>query len=115
MAGERRNLKRKNFSYYMTVSDNITQQLMGYLSDISPRGFRLDCKNPLPAGKDYQLRMELTGEIANKDFMVLIARSKWCRPDIFDPSISNVGFEIVRISKEDSSIYQRLVEQYASG
>lgn len=112
---EKRNLKRRSFSYYMPVMDNTTQKVIGYLADISPKGFRLDCKQPLPTGKAYQLRLELTGEVAVKPFMIVVAQAKWCRPDELDPFVSNIGFELVNIDPEDAAIFQRIVEKYSSG
>ncbi len=112
---EKRNLKRRAFSYYMQAVDNITQQVIGYLADISPRGFRLDCKKPIQINQEYELRLDLTDDVANKAFMILFVRSKWCRIDELDPFVYNIGFEIVKIGPEDAAIYQRIIEKYGSG
>ncbi len=112
---EKRNLKRRAFSYYMQAADNNTQKLIGYLSDISPGGFRLDCKQPLPTEQDYQLRLDLTNEVANKPFMIMAARTKWCRLDELDPFVYNIGFKLVNIAPDDAEIFQRIVERYGSG
>lgn len=111
---ERRNLQRRSFSYYMRVVDDTTQQLVGHLADISPRGFKLDCSQPLPVDKDFRLRMDLTSDVADKPFIVFTARSKWCNPDSMDPFVYNVGFEIIHISVLDGKIYQDIVEKYGS-
>ncbi len=111
---ERRTTPRRNFSYYMRVVDDMTQQLVGHLSDISLRGFKLDCSQALPAEKDFRLRMDLTSDISDRPSIVFTARSKWCRPDSIDPFINNVGFEIINISIVDGQIYQRIVEKYGS-
>jgi len=112
---EKRNLKRRAFSYYMQAVDNNTQKLIGYLSDISPGGFRLDCKQPLPTEQDYQLCIDLTDEVANKPFMVIVARTKWCRLDELDPFVYNIGFQIADIDPEDVEIFKRILERYGSG
>ena len=111
---EKRNLKRRPFSYYMQAVDNITQQVIGYLADISPRGFRLDCKKPIQVEQEYELRMDLTDDVANKAFMILLARSKWCRLDELDPFVYNIGFEVVSIEPEDAAIFQRIIEKYGA-
>ena len=111
---EKRVLKRRSFSYYMQAVDNSTQKTIGYLSDISPTGFRLDCKQALPAGHDYQLRLDLTSEVATKPFMIIVARSKWCRIDEFDPFVYDIGFQLVEIAPEDADIFQRIVEKYGT-
>lgn len=111
---ERRNLERRNFTYYMRVVDDLSGQLVGHLADISPRGFKLDCSQALSIGKDFRLRMDLTSDVADKPFIVFTARSKWTHPDSMDPFVHNVGFEIVNISLVDGQIFQRIVEKYGS-
>jgi hypothetical protein len=112
---EKRNLKRKAFSYYMQVIDDNTDKVLGYLADISSSGFRLDCRQQIPIKQNYSLRFDLTDEVASKAFMVLVAGSKWCRLDELDPFVYNVGFQIVSIDPEDAEIFKRIVEKYGKG
>jgi hypothetical protein len=109
---DRRHQKRKDFSYYMRLVDNDTQDLVGHLVDISSGGFKLDSQVPIPINKDFRLRMELTSEVANKPAMVFVARSKWCEVDPLDPFIYNVGFQLVNISPSDLEIINRVMEKY---
>lgn len=111
---ERRRLDRRNFSYYMRVTDETTKQLIGYLVDISTGGFKLDCPTVVPNEREYRLHIELTRDIADKNSMVFIARSKWCHPDHVDPNTYNVGFQIVNMTPGDSVIFQRMFEKYGS-
>jgi len=112
---EKRNLKRRGFSYYMQAVDNTTQQAIGYLSDISPRGFRLDSKRGIKPNQQIELLLDLTGDVADKAFMVFMARSKWCKIDEIDPFVYNIGFEIVNMSAEDAAIFKRIFEKYGTG
>jgi hypothetical protein len=109
---ERRHRERKDFSYYMRLVDNDTQDLVGHLVDISPEGFKLDSQVPIPINKDFRLRMDLTSEVANKPSMVFVARSKWCAVDPLDPFIYNVGFQLINISPGDLDIFRRMMEKY---
>ena len=109
---ERRNRERRDFSYYMRLVDNDTQDLVGHLVDISSSGFKLDSQTPIPVDKDFRLRMDLTSEVANKPAMVFVARSKWCEVDPLDPFIYNVGFQLVNISPADLEIINRMIEKY---
>ena len=109
---DRRHQKRKDFSYYMRLVDNDTQDLVGHLVDISSGGFKLDSQSPIPINKDFRLRMDLTSEIANKPAMVFVARSKWCEVDPLDPFIYNVGFQLINISPADLEIIIRMMEKY---
>jgi hypothetical protein len=111
---ERRRSRRKKFSYYMRVTEGLTGNQMGHLSDVSPSGFKIDSTKPIPVGVNFNLRIELTNDIANQNYLTFVARSKWCRADRIDPFIQNVGFEIVSISPQDAAIYQRILEKYAA-
>ncbi len=114
MASNKRKLTRREFTYYMQVVDDTTKQVLGYLSDISTGGFKLDCDKRLPVGQDYRLVIQLNSEIADKTSMTFIARSKWCRPDHIDPTSFNTGFEIINMAPNDMIIFQRIFEKYGS-
>jgi hypothetical protein len=111
---DKRKIGRRDFTYYMQVTDDTTKQLVGYLSDISTGGFRLDTSKEIRPGQDFRLHIELTPDIADKNFMIFIARSKWCRIDHVDPNTFNVGFEIINIAPSDMLIFQRMFEKYGS-
>jgi len=109
---ERRRIDRKDFSYYMRLINNDTNDIVGHLVDISSGGFKLDSEAPIPINKDFRFRMDLTNEVANKPSMTFLARSKWCRVDPLDPFLYNVGFQLVNIAPGDIEIFKRMVETY---
>ena len=111
---DKRKINRRDFSYYMQVTNEATKELLGYLSDISTGGFKLDSPKKIAPGQDFRLHIELTPDIAEKNSMVFIARSKWCQPDNIDPSSFNVGFEIINMSPSDMAIFQRMFDKYGS-
>ena len=114
MMAERRKLSRRNFSYYMRMLDDKTGSLIGYLTDISTGGFKVDSPKPIPANQDFNFRIELTNEIANKTYMVFSARSRWCEHDHIDPTSYNVGFQITNITPGDLDIFARMFEKYGT-
>lgn len=109
---DKRKVSRRDFTYYMQVSNDLTKELVGYLSDISTGGFKLDSPKPIAPGQDFRLRIELTPDIADKNVMVFIARSRWCQRDYVDPNSFNVGFEIVNMAPSDMAIFQRMFDRY---
>lgn len=111
---DKRKINRRDFSYYMQVTNEANKELLGYLSDISTGGFKLDSPKKIAPGQDFRLHIELTPEIAEKNSMVFIARSKWCQPDNIDPTSFNVGFEIINMSASDMAIFQRMFDKYGS-
>ena len=111
---DKRKISRREFSYYMQVTNDITKELLGYISDISTGGFKLDSPKKILPGQDFRLHIELTADIADKNAMVFVARSKWCHPDHIDPTSFNVGFEIMNMSPSDMAIFQRMFDKYGS-
>jgi tryptophanyl-tRNA synthetase len=114
MANEKRKVERRDFTYYMKVTDAATGNLIGYLVDISTGGFKLDSEKAVPVGRDFRLHLELSGDIANKSSLIFSARSIWCQPDPIDPTAFKVGFQIVGLGSGDSIIFQRMYEKYAA-
>lgn len=111
---DKRKITRRDFTYYMQVTDELSKQLIGYLTDISTGGFRLDCAKQIAPGQDFRMQIQLTADIADKTSMTFIARSKWCHPDHVDPNTYNVGFEIVQMTSSDMAIFQRMFDKYGS-
>jgi hypothetical protein len=112
MTDERRNNNRRKFGYYMRVIDNTTSERVGYIADISPRGFKMDSQKPFTVNKDYTMRLDLSSDISDRSFIIFIARSKWSKPDPTDPTTNVDGFQIVNISPHDEEIFMRIFEKY---
>ena len=114
MASERRNLARRNFSYYMQVLDEMNAKLIGHLSDISSGGFKVDSSQQIKPNADIRLRIDQIGAIANKSSLTFKARAMWCRPDVFDPNMYNVGFKILDMAPVDRDIFLKMYDVYGS-
>lgn len=111
---EKRKIDRREFTYYMQVTDDITKQLIGYLTDISTGGFKLDSPKEIKPGQDFRMHIDLTPDIADKNAMVFIARCRWCRRDHIDPNTYNIGFEITNMAPGDMVIFQRMFDKYGA-
>jgi len=111
---DKRKINRRDFTYYMQVTDELSKKLIGYLTDISTGGFRLDCPKQIPPGQDFRMQVQLTADVADKNYMSFVARSKWCHPDHVDPNTYNVGFEIVQMAPNDMVIFQRMFDKYGA-
>ena len=57
---------------------------------------------------------ELTPELADRPFIIFIARSRWCKTGIL-PNLYHCGFQIVEIMPDDKEIFQNIVRKYPSG
>ena len=112
MIDDRRINRRKKFGYYMRVVDNATSDLLGYLSDIGKRGFRLDCQRPMIVNKDIVMRLDLTPEVSDRPYIIFLARCRWLKPDDYDPNSFVGGFHVVNISPHDDEIFNKIVDKY---
>lgn len=111
---EKRVEKRKDFSYYMQLTDAKTKEVVGYLADISTGGFKLDSNEPIPTNKVFRFHFALTPDVAEKPFMIFSAESKWSQRDPVDPFVYNTGFHLIEMHPEDREIFIRVLEFYST-
>jgi hypothetical protein len=111
---ERRKRDRRDFSYYMRVMNENTGELVGHLADISFGGFKLESLRPISKNTEYPLRIELSSDISDKQYIVFIANSKWCQPHLIDTTLYNVGFQIVNMSDDDLESFKKVFDVYGS-
>ncbi len=109
---EKRAETRRDFSYYMQLTDANTKEMVGHLSDISTGGFKIDSTHPIPVDKEFRFHLALTPDVAAKPFMIFRAKSKWCRTDPIDPFVYNIGFRLLEMHHEDREIFNRVVQLY---
>lgn len=112
MGNERRSSNRRKFGYYMPVIDNKTQKIVGYLSDISSGGFKLESQKSIVTNTVFHLRLDLTPEFSRRPNIVFFARVAWSQPDPISPLEFVHGFQIVSIAPDEQAIYDRIVGKY---
>jgi len=111
---ERRTVPRKKFHLYMRVMNDDTQEQMGHMVEVSATGLQLETIAPLPLEKDYYLRLELTSELADRPFIVFVARTKWYKIDEIQPNLYRVGFAVIEILPEDKEVFLNILKKYGS-
>ncbi len=111
---ERRTVPRKKFVLYLRVMDDDSQEQLGHMVEVSAVGLQLETSAPILIERDYYLRLELTAELADRPYIVFVARSKWCKTDDIQPNLYRVGFSIREILPEDKEIFLNLVQKYGS-
>ncbi|MDP1547126.1 MAG: PilZ domain-containing protein [Anaerolineales bacterium] len=111
---ERRKLARRNFTYYMRVLEDASGTLIGQMLDISTGGFKLESSQPLPVGVTYKLRIDQTAEISSKSYISFSARTTWCQHDMYDPSIYNVGFQLLNMTPSDYDVFVKMFNTYGA-
>ena len=111
---EKRFGKRRDFSYYMQLTDATTKEFVGHLADISTGGFKLDSDMPIETGREFRFHLALTPDVAQKPFMIFRAQSKWCQTDPIDPFIYNTGFHVIEMHPLDRDIFNRVLQLYGT-
>lgn len=112
MASEKRKLQRRNFSYYMRVLNKDTGELIGQITDISTGGFKLESSKPLPKNVNMELCIDQVNQISAKSFIVFSACTRWCDRDPYDPTIYNVGFQLVDMTPADYDVFVKMFNSY---
>jgi hypothetical protein len=111
---ERRRTKRRSISYYMRVIDVGSNQVLGHLADITLQGLKMDSQKAVPVPKDFRLRIYTTADVSDKEYIEFFASSRWCQIDPLEPSLYDVGFEIIRIDPHDAAIVSHIVDKYTA-
>lgn len=112
MANEKRQLPRRNFSYYMRVLKKDTGELIGQIIDISTGGFKLESSKPIPSNVQMELCIDQVNQISPRSYIVFSARTRWCDRDPYDPTIYNVGFQLVDMTPADYDVFVKMFNTY---
>jgi hypothetical protein len=98
--------------FYARIFDRRSGVLLGHLADLTPGGILLIGPEPLPAGQEYLLQLELPDGF---DFpgphLNFSARSIWSQPDL-DPALHAAGFALQGVGPAELAIIERIIAAY---
>jgi hypothetical protein len=112
MENERRAVNRRKFGYYMPVMDTSTGECVGYLSDVSLKGFKLESPRTIQVNSEYSLRLDLTSSVSSRAYILFKAKAVWSQPDTILPNEYLHGFQITNMGPEEQEIYNRIIDTY---
>ncbi len=110
MARELRTFKRRHLIYYLEVIDAESNQILGHLVDLTPKGLMLISKEPIEKGRAFSLRMKLPEDIVDEPHLEFHAKSLWTGKDI-NPDFYDTGFEVIDLPPRAKEFIQHLIEQ----
>jgi len=96
----------------MRVLDKNTGELIGQLSDISTGGFKLESSRPIAVGLTMELCIDQVSELSGRSFITFSARTRWCERDPYDPTIYNVGIQLLDMTPADYDIFVKMFNSY---
>ena len=108
---ERRELERMPTIYYLGVLERKTNDLIGYLADITAKGAMIMCENPLKTGITYQLRIEPSTLSNSNRAITFDARCIWNGSET-NMDFYNCGFEFIKIDPKDIQEIKVLVNKF---
>ena len=108
---DRRKLKRKYLAFFTRIFDRSSGDLLGHLADLTTEGMMVISEKPINIEEDFELQMDLSDTVFEKDHLDFSARSIWCLPDI-DPNFWNTGFRLTEMPAEHLKIIERIIEEF---
>jgi hypothetical protein len=108
---ERRKVKRRHLIFYLRVFDNETEELIGYVVDITPKGVMVISEKSIEVNKTYLFRMDLPTEIGELRQLHFKVKSAWCSNDV-NTDFWDTGFQLVDVSPADIKIIENLITKF---
>lgn len=108
---EKRKFDRNQLYYYLKVINTQTQELAGYLGDISTQGLMVFSKDKVELDKIFNFRIDLDREVGTDEKLVFEARSLWLEKDA-NPEYYIIGFKFIDIEQAGIDIVQYLIKKY---
>jgi hypothetical protein len=108
---ERRKLKRRHLIFYLRVFNNETEELIGYVVDITPKGIMVISDKAMAINKTYLFRMDLPTEIGESRHLHFKVKSAWCSNDV-NNDFWDTGFQLIDVSPTDIKIIENLIGKF---
>ncbi len=108
---DRRKYKRTDLIYYLTVFDRNTDNLIGYMGDISSGGTMILSEKPLEINTTYQLKIELSSILYKSEQIELDARCVRIKHDS-NLNFYNCGLEFLKIERENIEKLREMADKF---
>ena len=107
---KRKKSERKCLKVYLKVVNVETDQLFGYMVDITDKGLMLTSEQPVATKASFRLRVDLSSQIEGRNEFDLSAQSMWSEKDD-ESGFYNTGFLFIDISPEDLKIIDQMIDK----
>jgi hypothetical protein len=109
---ELRALTRRRIIGRVAIYNQATDELLGYIADITVAGLKLISNRPVKTGESFHLRMVLPEENFSGMQVGLTAKSIWTGEDISSNGFAT-GFRITDLAPATEEIIRDLIEKLA--
>jgi len=107
---EQRHMKRRHLIYYLRVIDCDTDQLVGFLVDITTKGFMVMSESTIQLGKIFHLKILRATESEEGEYLFFDAKSKWCDRSV-NSEFYDTGFELINVSLDDFAEIEGIIDE----
>ena len=108
---EKRQLERIPLIYYLGVFDRNTDDLIGYLADITSEGALIMCEKPIKTGSSHELKIESYSLTQASKDIEFDARCMWTA-ECTTLNFYNCGVQFQRIEQEILEEIKVLVDKF---
>ena len=105
-----RSVKRRHLIYYLRVMDRDTEELLGFLVDITTKGFMVMSEKPIQTGKIFHLKILRATDSEEKQFLFFDARTKWSERSV-NSEFYDTGFELVNVTPDDFEEIEKIIDE----
>ena len=110
MMGQERQMKRRHLIYYLRVMDCETDQLVGFLVDISTKGLMVMSEQPIPLGKNFHLKILRATDTDEIQYLFFDAKSRWCDRSL-NSDFYDTGFELTNVGVDDFAEIEGIIDE----
>jgi hypothetical protein len=108
---EARRLPRRYLFFYLRVFDQVTGNLLGYLSNINNEGIMLTSDMPLEKGTELEMKMTVPGNIEENNMIHFNAKVVWCEKDE-QTNYYDSGMSLTNISDKNEILIKNLITRF---
>ncbi len=105
-----RRLQRRHLIYYLRIVDRDTDQLIGFLVDITTEGLMIMSESPLEVGRVFRCKMLVQSELSDREHLCFEAKSIWCRKGTAS-NFYDTGLQLLTMAPEDFSSIQQIIDE----
>jgi len=97
---KQRNRPRKNTPHHVKVLDQVTDEILGRVVDVTADGLMLVVPERIEPGRQFNFRIILPRIVSGKMDIEVSAEAIWCKPDT-NPDFFKVGFKFLNLPGND--------------
>ena len=109
MEKEERNDQRIFLLFYLEIYCNESKNFIGSVTDLSPSGMRICCKNPKQVDEVLNCRMTLPSPPMECEDVTFLARVAWCE-SAFNPNYYDIGTQFLDLKENEQAIINKLID-----